>query len=143
MSQKILSIAVAAGVGFAGHEIIDSQGIARATRIAMVLAIEHLPVPPQTLLIDYFNLPEVDLPQKGVTDGDSLCMSIACASIIAKVARDFLMTGLDNAFPGYRFSNHKGYGTEEHKACLYRLGPSPVHRYTFRPVLDLMNDGQW
>jgi len=83
-------------------------------------------------------LPEVPLPQKGITNGDSLCFSIACASIMAKVTRDQLMIELDKIYPGYGLAQHKGYGTKKHLACLCRLGPSPIHRHSFKPVRDLL-----
>jgi ribonuclease HII len=104
----------------------------------MRLAIEQLRPPPESVLIDYMTLPEVRLPQKGITRGDSLCTSIACASIIAKVTRDRMMVELDRIYPGYGFCRHKGYGTREHLACLRRLGPCPVHRRSFRPVRDMV-----
>lgn len=135
--------AVAVGVGSADCATIDRVGIAPATRLAMKRAIQALDPAADSLLIDYFTLREVDLPQKGVPDGDTLCYSIACASIMAKVTRDRLMMELDRQYPGYLFARHKGYGTEEHVACLRRLGPSPVHRRNFRPVresLDLPED---
>jgi len=119
-------------------EIIDAQGIIKATQLAMKLAIDQLSPPPESLLIDYMRLPEVPLPQKGITYGDRLCFSIACASIIAKVARDRLMIELDRNYPGYGLAQHKGYGTEKHLSCLHQLGPSPIHRQSFRPVRDII-----
>ncbi len=136
--HHIHKVATAIGVGLADHAVIDAQGIIKATQLAMKLAIDQLSPSPETLLIDYMCLPEVKLPQKGITNGDSLCFSIACASIIAKVTRDQLMTKLDKAYPGYELAHHKGYGTREHFACLYRLGPSPIHRHSFRPVKDMI-----
>ena len=130
--------AIAFGVGLADHEVIDSLGIVKATQLAMKLAIGQLSPFPETLLIDYMYLPDVSLPQKGIKDGDCCCFSIASASIIAKVARDRLMIELDKAYPGYELVRHKGYGTREHLACLHRLGPSPVHRHSFRPVKDII-----
>lgn len=127
-------VAVSVGTGVVGPEVIDAEGIVKATRMAMKLAIEALSPPPEFLLIDYLPLPEVPLPQKGVTYGDSLCFSIACASIIAKVSRDRLMVELDKRYPGYGLAQHKGYGTEQHLSCLQRLGFSPIHRQSFRPV---------
>ena len=134
----IHKVAVAIGIGLADCEVIDAQGIVRATRLAMKLAIEQLSPPPETLLIDYMHLPEVKLPQKGVTKGDSLCFSISCASIIAKVARDHMMREFDRVYPGYVLARHKGYGTREHITCLQQLGPCPIHRQSFRPVRDLI-----
>ena len=102
--------------------------------MAMKLAVKQLSPAPEFLLIDYLRLPELKLPQKGITYGDILCFSIACASIIAKVTRDRLMVELDKVHQGYGMARHKGYGTSQHLACLLRLGPSPVHRLTFNPV---------
>jgi ribonuclease HII len=134
----IREVAISVGVGTISHQIIDSQGIAKATRMAMKQAIVRLSPAPETLLIDYLLLPEVPLPQKGVVDGDSLCFSIACASIIAKVSRDHLMKEMDAVYPGYGLARHKGYGTQEHLASLARLGLSPIHRRSFQPVKDIM-----
>ena len=104
----------------------------------MKLAIDQLWPPPEFLLIDYMRLPEVTLPQKGITNGDNLCFSIACASIMAKVSRDHLMIEFDGIYPGYGLAQHKGYGTKGHLACLRRLGPSPIHRQSFKPVKDVI-----
>ena len=128
--------ALAVGVGTAPPDIIDERGIVRATRLAMKAAIERLAPAPQFVLIDYLRLPEVNLPQKGIKFGDSLCFSIACASIIAKVTRDSIMAELDGRYPGYGLAGHKGYGTGMHLACLRRHGPCPAHRRSFRPVRE-------
>ena len=135
--HHIHQVAVAIGIGSASREVIDAQGIIKATQLAMELAIDQLAPPPETLLIDYMHLPEVKLPQKGLINGDCRCFSIACASIIAKVTRDHLMMELDRAYPGYGLAHHKGYGTKLHLACLCRLGPSSIHRQSFRPVKDI------
>ncbi len=136
LARHIQETAVSYGIGVIPKEIIDARGIAVASRLAMKQAIEQLAPPAEALLIDYFKLPEVDLPQKGIVDGDSLCFSIACASIIAKVARDNMMTELDATHPGYGFASHKGYSTREHLECLVRLGPCPIHRRSYAPVRD-------
>jgi len=135
---NIHNTALSVGTGIVSHEIIDNEGIISATQLAMRLAIEQLSPPPEYLLIDYVRLPEVSLPQKGITNGDRLCFSIACASIIAKVARDRLMTQLDQTYPGYGLAKHKGYGTREHLAYLCQLGPSPIHRRSFQPIKDMV-----
>ncbi|MCL0094425.1 ribonuclease HII [Dehalococcoidales bacterium] len=132
--HHIHEIAISVGIGMSPNEVIDAQGLIKATRLAMKLAIDQLSPPPEFLLIDYMLLPELPLPQKGITNGDSLCLSIACASIMAKVARDQLMTEFDRIYPGYGLAQHKGYGTKEHLACLRQLGPSPIHRHSFKPV---------
>ncbi|HLB27984.1 MAG TPA: ribonuclease HII [Dehalococcoidales bacterium] len=134
LSQNIREVAVSIGIGMVSHEVIDKRGIVKATQMAMRLAVRQLTPPAEALLIDYFRLPGVRLPQKGVPDGDSLCISIACASIVAKVSRDHLMVELDATYQGYGLANHKGYGTEEHLICLRRLGPSLIHRRSFKPV---------
>lgn len=130
----IVESEVAFGVGVVSHEIIDERGIALATRLAMRYAVEQLSTRPDYLLIDYVRLPEVRIPQKSMVDGDSLCLSIAAASIVAKVTRDRLMVELDSQFPGYGLAQHKGYGTPEHLEALQKLGPCPIHRKTFEPV---------
>jgi ribonuclease HII len=136
--HHIHEIAISIGIGVTPHYLIDEQGIIKATCLAMKLAIDQLSPPPQSLLIDYMYLPEVRLPQKGIIDGDNLCFSIACASIIAKVTRDQLMVTFDKVYPGYGLAQHKGYGTREHLACLSRLGPCPIHRQSFQPVRDII-----
>ena len=136
--HPIHKTAVATGIGLVCCDVIDTRGIVKATQLAMQMAIDRLSPSPETLLIDYMHLPEVKLPQKGVTNGDSRCYSIACASIIAQVTRDQLMMELDRAYPGYGLAHHKGYGTREHLTCLCRLGPSPIHRQSFKPVRDLI-----
>ncbi len=136
--HRIHEIAISIGIGVTPHYLIDEQGIIKATRLAMKLAVGQLSPPPESLLIDYMRLPEVKLLQKGITNGDNLCFSIACASIIAKVTRDQLMVAFDKVYPGYGLAQHKGYGTREHLACLYRLGPCPIHRQSFKPVREIM-----
>jgi ribonuclease HII len=138
--NQIKGIAISSGIGMVSSQTIDIQGIAKATRIAMKQAVEQLTPKPDFLLIDYVKLPEVTIPQKGVVEGDSICFSIACASIIAKVTRDRLMVEMDTTYPGYGLANHKGYGTKEHLECLQRLGPCPIHRRSFQPVKDAAGD---
>jgi ribonuclease HII len=130
----IEAAAVAIGVGFTGPEVIDNQGIVRATKIAMRFAVEQLAQVPDFLLIDFVALPEVALSQRSITKGDSHCLSIACASIIAKVTRDSSMVELDEAYPGYGFARNKGYATREHLLSLRQLGACPIHRKCFAPV---------
>ncbi len=136
---RIQEVAVSTGVGMTPPEVIDGQGIIKATRLAMKQAIDQLSPPPESLLIDYMLLPEVRTHHQGIKHGDSLCISIACASILAKVARDQLMVELDRIHPGYGLAQHKGYGTEMHLSCLRRLGPSPIHRQSFKPVKEVIS----
>jgi ribonuclease HII len=126
--------AIGIGFGILTPDAIDSRGMTMAVRKAMCSAVEHLPCPPDFLLIDHVRLPELDLPQKGITKGDSLSLSIACASIVAKVTRDRMMVALDEVYPGYGFARHKGYATREHLTTLRRLGACPIHRRCFAPV---------
>ncbi len=137
----IRKTAVAVGIGLVDCWTIESIGIAKATQTAMQQAIQQLSPPADALLIDYFTLPGVRVYQKGVVNGDTLCFSIACASIIAKVTRDRIMAEYDAQYPGYRFGRHKGYGTGEHLACLQRLGPCPIHRRNYQPVKDALDKG--
>jgi ribonuclease HII len=135
--KYICDIALTFGVGSSTNEEIDTMGISKATRIAMVKAVKQLDPQPQFLLIDYVTLKESYYPQKGIVDGDCLCFSIACASIIAKVTRDKLVIEMDKEFPGYNFKANKGYGTEEHLACLEKKGPCALHRRSFSPVSEM------
>ena len=139
----ILEAAISVGVGIIPHDVIDKSNILRATRLAMQQAVTKLSPPPDSLLIDYLQLPEVSLPQKGIVNGDGRCFSIACASIIAKVTRDRLMVEMDGVYPGYGLAKHKGYGTQEHTANLRRLGPSPIHRQSFKPIRDVKDMLLW
>lgn len=137
--ERIQSIALAVGVGMASHEEIDTMGIAPATRLAMRRALAALPHVPDYLLLDHLRLPEVNIPQESFTRGDARVLSIAAASITAKVTRDHIMEELDARYPGYGFAQHKGYGTAAHRKALARLGPSPIHRRTWAPVREVLS----
>ena len=130
----IKQIALGWAVGFANAAEIDMLGIAQATRLAAVRALNQLAVPPQHLLIDYIHLKEVLLPQTSLVKGDQRSLSIACASILAKTLRDGLMRTYDQQYPGYGFCSHKGYGTLAHMAAISTAGPSPIHRHSFAPL---------
>lgn len=125
------------GVGIVAPEVIDNINILNATRKAMKLALLQLSAPPDFILTDAVFLRYMDIPQKGIIKGDRYELTIACASIVAKVTRDRIMTELDRAFPCYGFCRHKGYGTQEHMECLRQYGASAIHRLTFGPVRDL------
>jgi ribonuclease HII len=131
--DKIYQAAWAVGVGQASHAEIDDLGIVAATRRAMQRAVERLTLTPEALVIDAVKL-DVRLPQRVMFHADALCLSVAAASIIAKVTRDRLMAELDAQYPGYGFAQHKGYGTRQHHQALAALGPSAIHRMTFEPV---------
>ena len=128
--------AIAVSVGIIAPQIIDVIGILNATKIAMCHAVEQLASPPDFLLIDFVRLTQLRISQKPIVRGDKLCLSIACASIIAKVTRDRIMVELDHLHPGYGLADHKGYGTKKHVSCLRQNGPSPIHRHSFAPVIE-------
>jgi len=130
--------AIAVGIGIVHPQVIDSINILKATKLAMMQAVEKLPKQPNFLLIDRITLSQCPIPQMGITRGDKLCLSIACASIIAKVTRDHMMEEFDRIYPGYGFARHKGYGTTRHISCLQKLGPSPIHRLYFAPVRNMI-----
>jgi ribonuclease HII len=136
LSKLIENEAVAVGIGIVSPQTIDSINILNATRLAMRQAIGQLSCSPDFLLIDGMTIPRLDILQKKIIKGDKLCLSIACASIIAKVTRDRIMVELNNSYPNYGLANHKGYGTAHHLTCLSENGPSPIHRLTFAPVKE-------
>jgi ribonuclease HII len=132
----ITEAAIGIGIGMLAPEAIDSNGMTMAVRKTMCSAVERLAWPPDFLLIDHVRLPELDLPQKAITKGDRLSLSIACASIVAKVTRDRMMVALDETYPGYGFARHKGYATREHMSKLRQLGACPIHRRCFAMVRE-------
>ncbi len=134
----ILEQAVGMGIGSADVAEIDQLNILGATRLAMCRAIEQLAPSPDYLLIDAVALPQVRIPARPIIKGDSLSVSIAAASIIAKVTRDRLMARYHDMFPEYGFLSHKGYGTPEHLERLLHHGPCSIHRRTFAPVQEAM-----
>ena len=134
----ILDVAEAVGVGWATPAEVDEWGIVPATREAMGRAVAQLDGQVDALLLDYVRLPDLDLPQRALPKADVRCLSVAAASIVAKVTRDRLMVALDHDFPGYGLARHKGYGTRQHREALAVLGPSPIHRMSWRPVLELL-----
>lgn len=125
---------IAWAVASATADEIDRMNILQATLRAMARAIEALPFPPDFLLVDGLKVPAAACPARCVAHGDALSLSIAAASVLAKVTRDRVMLELDARHPGYGFARHKGYGTAAHRSALERLGPCPEHRRTFRPV---------
>ncbi len=129
--DEIMAKAVATGIGMASPARIDEINILNATYEAMRMAIEQLKVRPEVLLNDAVTIPKVDIFQVPIIKGDEKSVSIAAASIIAKVTRDRLMAEYDGVIPGYDFASNKGYGTKRHIEGLRELGPSPIHRMTF------------
>ena len=129
--DEIMNRAVATGIGMASPARIDEINILQATYEAMRMAIDNLKVRPDILLNDAVTIPQVDILQVPIIKGDAKSISIAAASIIAKVTRDRLMVEYDKVLPGYDFASNKGYGTKAHIAGLKELGPTPIHRRSF------------
>jgi ribonuclease HII len=134
LAATIREVANGVGVGVVPPADLDRFGLTVGNRLAMRRAVEALPWMPGYLLLDWVRLPELRIPQRAFPRGDATSLSIAAASIVAKVERDRLMAALDADYPGYGFARHKGYGTPTHRAALRTLGPAPVHRYRFAPV---------
>lgn len=120
------------GIGVVEPDEIDRVNIYQASRIAMRKALAELPMAPDYLLVDALVVPDTDIPQKSLIYGDARSVAIAAASVIAKYTRDLLMEDYDRLYPGYGFAQHKGYPTRQHYEALAALGPSPIHRRSFR-----------
>ena len=129
----VREIALGVAVGESSSDEIDAIGIAPATRKAMRRALDELPDSPSHLLIDAFPLDWNLVPCTPIIKGDSLCLAISAASIVAKVYRDHLMVDFDIAHPGYGLASHKGYASADHLAAVAKLGASPIHRKSFSP----------
>ena len=137
--DQIMHNALAVGVGSGCVEMIDQRNILQATKYAMRSALDQLSPNPQALLLDAIQLPGLKIPQRSLIKGDARCLSIAAASIIAKVTRDRLMLALHKEYPNYGFDQHKGYGTAAHLAALQAHGATPHHRSSFAPVRQLFS----
>ncbi len=133
--NQIKDLAAIIGVGIVAPEEIDRINILRASLLAMEIAVKNLSPQPDFLLIDGNTRTSILIQQETVVKGDSICCSIAAASIIAKVTRDSIMDDYHNTYPEYNFKKHKGYPTKEHLEALRKFGPCPIHRKTFRGVL--------
>lgn len=133
----VTEVAEAVGVGWATPPEVDALGVVSATRRAMVRAVARLQEAADVALIDHLEVPDLELPQRAFPKADTRCLSVAASSIVAKVERDRLMIALEEDFPGYGFARHKGYGTAEHREALERLGPSPIHRMSWRPLQEV------
>jgi ribonuclease HII len=137
-SILIRANAVAWAVAVVDVETIDRINIRRASLLAMRLAVEQLALTPDYLLIDGIDTIEWEGQQQAVVQGDSISLSIAAASVLAKVHRDRMLVELDGRFPGYGLASHKGYGCPQHLDALARLGPTPLHRKSFSPVAQTL-----
>jgi ribonuclease HII len=143
LAERITAMADSWAIGAAPAHVIDTHGILAATRLAMQVALLRLPRPADALLIDAVQIEGWPCAQRSLIKGDARCLSIAAASIVAKVARDRLMADLGRRVPAYGFEQHKGYGTAVHARALRAHGPSPQHRRSFRPVADFLACGEW
>ncbi|HVR42670.1 MAG TPA: ribonuclease HII [Thermoanaerobaculia bacterium] len=131
---RVLQEAAAVGVGVVEPETIDRINILRASKLAMRIAVENLGCRPEILLLDAVRVESLSMPQIPLIEGDRRCVSIAAASVVAKVYRDLLMESYDRCYPQYDFANNRGYATESHLTALGRFGPCPIHRRTFEGV---------
>ncbi|HFH9839220.1 TPA: ribonuclease HII [Streptococcus suis] len=138
--QEVMERAVAVGVGVKNAAVIDQVNIYEATKLAMLEALGQLSQEPEHLLIDAMKL-NTPLPQTSIIKGDANSLSIAAASIVAKVTRDKMMADYDKEFSGYGFAKNAGYGTAEHLEGLNKLGITPIHRKTFEPIKSMVTGG--
>jgi len=134
LEAQIKQLALTWAISGADHRYIEKHNIANAAFHAMRMAVKQLSPRPTLVLADGFEIPRIGIPCRGIIHGDTLSLSIACASIIAKVFRDRLMIRMARRYPGYGLDRHKGYGTAAHLRALEEFGPSPIHRRTFAPV---------
>lgn len=132
--------AIAIGVGLGSPSLIDQINILQATLQAMSLAVQRLQTPADFLLVDGNQPIPLPLPQQALKQGDSRSLSIAAASVVAKVIRDRIMLGLEQRYPGYGLGQHKGYGSRQHLEAIAQIGPSPIHRLSFRGVREHVKD---
>lgn len=137
---QIVKSAVAIGVGIVHEQVIDEINILQATIKAMQKAIETLKINPDCILVDALVIPDIGIEQVAIEKGDSLSMSVAAASVVAKVTRDRLMMEYDKKYPQYNFAKHKGYGTKEHIEAISKFGPCEIHRKTFKRVKEYIAD---
>ena len=137
--EAVLQNAIAIGIGVKDNQVIDQVNIYEATKLAMMEAIGQLDPQPQHLLIDAMKL-DLPIPQTSIIKGDANSLSIAAASIVAKVTRDQMMEEFDREYPGYDFAQNAGYGTAKHLAGLDKLGVTPIHRRSFEPIKSMCED---
>lgn len=128
---ELTSEAVAHSLGIVSAEVIDEINILQATYKAMKEAVDGLSIKPDKILVDAVHIPDIDIPQVGIVKGDAKSVSIAAASVVAKVYRDRMMADYGKLYPEYMFEKNKGYGTKDHRDALKRIGMSPIHRKTF------------
>ena len=134
---KIMASALSWGACAVSAGRIDEINILQASLEAMSRSLQNLTPAPELVLVDGLQIPDFPAPAEAVVKGDATSASIAAASILAKVFRDRVMTACDRHFPGYGFAGHKGYGAREHQEALVRLGPCPLHRFSYKPIAEL------
>lgn len=138
LEQQIKEKALSWSIAYASVDEIDDINILQASMLAMKRAVETLETPPDHVLVDGNRCPQIRFPVEAIVKGDQLVAEISAASILAKQARDKELIQLDDKYPGYGFAQHKGYGTKQHLEAIQILGPTPVHRKSFRPICDLV-----
>lgn len=135
----LMQEAITIGIGEASAKEIDEINIYQASKLAMMRALKNLKIKPEHVLVDAMPLKEIDIPSTSIIHGDALSLSIAAASVIAKVTRDRMMIELDKKYPEYGFAQHKGYPTKKHLEVLQKYGVLDNYRFTYGPVRDLIN----
>ena len=133
--------AIAYGIGIVDAKTIDEINIYEASRLAMKKAIDDMKIAPDYVLTDAMPIPGYKVPVKPIIHGDALSLSIAAASVLAKVTRDHILYELDKKYPEYELKNHKGYPTKRHLELLKKYGPTKEYRFTYKPVRDLISEG--
>lgn len=136
--EEIKKYALAIGIGISSVEDIDQINILRATKQAMISALDALKIKPEIVLIDAVGL-DINIMSESIIKGDQLSYSIAAASIVAKTTRDLYMNEMAKLYPEYQFDQHKGYGTKKHIDAIHQYGITPIHRKTFEPIKSLMS----
>jgi ribonuclease HII len=138
----IQQVALSTAVGVAPAALVDTINVVAATRYSMQQALAKLRLKPDYLLLDHLRLPAVELPQDAFPKADCISLTVAAASVIAKVTRDRLMVDYNQVYPGYAFDRHKGYGTKGHQLALAELGPCPLHRLSYQPLKVICRTGE-
>ena len=138
----IIKDAISYGIGIVDAKTIDEINIYEASRLAMKKAIASMSVKPDYVLTDAMPIKDLDIPVTSIVHGDALSLSIAAASVLAKVTRDHIMYDLDKKYPEYEFAKHKGYPTKRHLELLKKYGANSEYRFTYKPVRDLIIEGE-
>lgn len=138
LARKIIKEAVSYSIYFISHYLVDSLGLHQATILAYKKALKNLKIKADFVLVDAYRIPKLSTPHLPIIKGDMKCVSIAAASIIAKVARDNFMIELSQVYPKYNWQNNKGYSSPKHKLALKKFGPTLFHRKSFAPIAKLL-----